>query len=306
MMFTQTADPRFGMLTTRLLLFVAIGLALVFEYKGWGDRSEAPVSILVGGHFTSETGPAMGYPLQVAVILGSVLWLLGWWVPASCWLTVGAVLGLSALRQEGATEVCHVYHWLWQLLLVQALWTTLERPGRGTVGGNGAASGVGGRRYPLWVLGLSVFVIAWFHTISGIGKWQAAGWQWADGVSLQMWLVAFGNPSSPLVDVLTGDVGVALFAQRAILAIELLACLAIFNAWLRRLVGAALLVYYLFFLHCFVDWMGLAAQIGWGTAPATVPTGVAFPVLEYGFQAFLVLWFFWLPDRFVGRWESSE
>jgi len=305
-MWKQTADPWFGLLTTRLLLFTAIALAVCFEYSGWGERSEAPVSVLVGGHFTSETGPAMGYPLQVGVVLGSVLWLLGWWVPVSCWLTVFALLGLSALRQEGAYDVCHVYHWLWQLVLIQALWTTLERPGRVATNGQGAALGGGSGRYPLWVLGLSVFVIAWFHTISGIGKWQVAGADWADGVSLQMWLVACGNPSSPLVDVLTGDVGVALFVQRAILAIELLACLAIFNPWLRRLVGAALLVYYAFFLHCFVDWMGMAAQIGWGTAPATVSTGVTFPVLSYLFQAFLVLWFFLLPDRFVERWESSE
>lgn len=306
MMFTQSADPRFGLLTTRLLLFTAIGMALLFEYFGWGERSADPVSVLAGGQFTSQTGPAMGYPLQAGVVLGSLLWLLGWWVPVSCWLTVFSLLGFLALRQEGTYDVCHVDHWLWPLVFIQAVWTTWERPGRSLEPGRGAAIGGPSGRYPQWVLVLSVLVIAWFHTLSGIGKWQAAGWQWADGVSLQLWLVACGNPSSPLVDVLVGDVGVALFVQRAILVIELLACLAIFNPWLRRLVGVALLVYYAFFLHCFVDWMGLAAQISWGTATAPVATGLAFPVLTYLFQAFLVLWFFLLPDRFVERWESSE
>ncbi len=306
-MFDWFTDSRFGIVTTRLILFVAIGLALLPFQPSELAVNPQDVTFLSRVPESVLSDVFVIYAVQAIVVLSSVLWLVGWLVPLSCWTAVLSFAVLAALRIQYSAELCHSYHFLWMLMLVHAAWYTYckrevtEQEFRDRKNHD----------YPAWVLWLSVFVIAWFHTLSGVGKWATAadwtaGWNWADGVSLQLWLSSFGNPSSRLVRWIIEDHGVALVVQRAILVIELSAILAIFNATLRRIVGVTLLGYYAFFLHCFVDWTNVLAQVGLNSASVNVPAGADFPAMSYMFQAFWVAWIFLVSDRMLGTWTRSE
>jgi hypothetical protein len=307
-MFHWMNDHRFGVVTTRLILIMVIGFALLPWEPSLGERNPALTTFLSGLPQVAFDQPMIVYGLQAVVVLSSVMWLLGWAVPLSCWAAVLSLAGLSAMRMEQATEPCHGHVWLWMLLLIHAVWYSfyfVELSGR-------AADQDRRRHYPAWVLGLSIFVVAWFHTLSGIGKWLSVGpdwttgWNWADGVSLQLWLHALGNPASRFVQWLMQDQSAALVIQRVWLVIELTAIFAVFNATLRRCVGCLLAVYYLFFLHCFVDWTALMAFVGLGSAPVEVSNGAWFPAASYAFQLFWVVWLFLVSDQMLGRWERPS
>ncbi|MBL8892258.1 MAG: hypothetical protein JNL67_19945 [Planctomycetaceae bacterium] len=293
-------------MTVRLLLLMAIGMALLPIVPSTEQAVGRDVTVLSRVPLTELQDPMVAYAFQSVVVLSSVCWLLHWLAPFSCWVTVFSFAGLAALRIENSVQLCHSYWILLMLLVVHALWYTFYTR---QIASNAAAART---CYPAWVLGLSVLVLAWFHTLSGIGKWQAAdpewinGWNWADGVSLQMWLQSFGNPNSRLVQFLLQNVDVARTVQQAILAMELAAVFALISPILRRGVGIALVVYYAFFLHCFVDWQTLAGSVGLGAATVDVPSGAEFPLMSYGFCLFWVVWVFLLPDRVLGQWKSFD
>jgi hypothetical protein len=305
-MFDWFNDRRFGLLTVRLILLMAIGIAVWPAEPQAGDAIGRDVTVLSRVPLSELQDPAVHYGFQAAVVFACVLWLLNWLLPWSCWLAVLSFAGLAALRIENSSELCHSYWLLWILMLVHALWYSFYS-------GRLRSSDSAGRRcYPAWVLGLSVLAMAWFHSLSGAGKWLAAdpqwtnGWVWADGVSLQLWLLAFGNPDSRLVQFLVQEVVVARAVQQVLLVIELTAILAIFTPTLRRLVGVALVLYYVLFLHCFVDWETLVGKWGLAAETTAVPSGVDFPWMSYAFFLFWVVWVFLIPDRILGAWERAE
>lgn len=306
MIFNRFNDRRFGILTVRLLLLMAIGMALLPIQPSSEQTVGRDVTILSRVPSAELQDPIVAYGFQAVVAISSVCWLMHWLAPISCWVTVFSFAGLAAVRIENSTQLCHSYWILLMLLVVHALWYSFyaSRIGSKAISARSC--------YPVWVLGLSVLVLAWFHTLSGLGKWQAAdpqwtnGWQWADGVSLQMWLQSFGNPNSRLVQFLLQNVDVARAVQQAILVIELTAVLAILASTMRRCVGIALIAYYVFFLHCFVDWQTLAGKIGLGATTVDVEQGAEFPLMSYAFSLFWVCWVFLAPDRVLGQWKSAS
>ena len=305
-MFTKKYDDHFGWLTIRFLLLLVILKALVHLVVQSGEANPETVTVL-SKVLPVElwANPAWHYAVQVAVILTSVLWLLGWLVPVSSWLCVLSVLAWGATKVELSHGLDHSDHWLWSLLFVHAAWHTFCPPRR-VRGENGDARAAGGV-YPAWVLWLSVFLIAWFHTLSGLDKWSAAspdwhsGWIWAEGRSLQLWLSDFGNRDSRLVQWLIQDSGTALAVQRGILAIELLALAALLGKWGRQIIGIALLVYYGFHLHAFADFPGLVESTFGTSTIGGDSGGPRFPEISYLIQGILVLWFFLLPDQLLGK-----
>ncbi len=303
-MFNWFNDQRFGVLTVRVLLLMTIGMSLLPFEPSPNAMTGGDVTFLSRVPQEELRDPLVVYGFQVVVVLASVFWLLNWLSPWSCWVVVASFAGLSALRIENSTELCHSYWLLWMLLVVHALWYSFySSPVRsnGPVGTN--------QNYPAWVYFLCVLVLAWFHTLSGVGKWMAAdpdwanGWKWADGVSLQMWLQMYGNPDSRLVRFLLQEVDVARVVQQAILVIELTAILAVLTPTLRRFVGVALVVYYGFFLHCFVDWDSVLGKWGVGAETVEVVNGASFPLMSYGFFLFWVCWIFFVSDRLLGSWK---
>lgn len=302
-MFSWFNDRRFGLLTVRLLLLVVIGMALLPFQPIPEEAMGRDVTLLSRVPQTELQDPMVFFGFQAVVVLSCVLWLLNWLTPLSCWFAVLSFAGLASLRIENSTELCHTYSLIGMLLVVHALWYTFYS---GRISANtGTAPN---RCYPAWVLWLSVFVIAWFHTLSGVGKWMVAdpdwanGWLWADGVSLQLWLKSFGNQDSRLVQFLLQEVALARAVQQAILVIELTAILAVLAPAFRRVVGVALAVYYLFFLHCFVDWQAMVGSLGIGPATIDLPRGASFPLMSYAFFLFWVCWIFLMPDRVLGAW----
>ncbi|MDP1562591.1 MAG: hypothetical protein Q8M16_14530 [Pirellulaceae bacterium] len=304
-MFNWFNDRRFGLLTVRLILLMAIGMAMLPIQPSAEEIVGRDVTVLSRVPQSELQDPMVIYGFQAVVVLSCVLWLLNWLTPFSCWIAVLSFAGLSALRIENSTELCHSYSLLWQLMVVHSLWYSFYSSKLG-------ASEATSRCYPAWVFWLCVFVLGWFHTLSGLGKWMAAdpdwanGWNWADGVSLQLWLQAFGNPNSRLVQFLLQEVAVARVVQQAILVIELTAILAIFTPTLRRFVGLALVVYYGFFLHCFVDWQSLLGRMGLGAETVEMAGGSTFPLMSYAFFLFWVCWVFLVPDRVLGSWVQVQ
>lgn len=305
-MFDSFNDRRYGVLTVRLLLLMAISMALLPTQPSSERAVGRDVTVLSRVPPTELQDPLVAIGFQAVVVLSSVCWLLHRLAPLSCWATVFSFAGLAALRIENSTQLCHSYWIVLMLLVVHALWYTFYAS---RIGSNATSDR---SCYPAWVLWLSILVLAWFHTLSGLGKWQAAdpqwtnGWRWADGLSLQMWLQSFGNPNSRLVQFLLQDVDVARMVQQAILVIELSAVAAILDSIMRRLVGLALLAYYVFFLHCFVDWQTLAGRIGLEGATVGVQRGAEFPLMSYALCLFWVCWVFLISDLVLGKWKSAS
>ncbi len=313
-MFNWFNDRRFGLLTVRVLLLMTIGMAVLPFQPATEEAIGRDVTVLSRVPQTELQDPLVVYGFQAVVVLSSVLWLLNWLTPLSCWVAVLSFAGLSALRIENSTQLCHSYWLVWMLMTVHALWYTFYSSALRGHTTSATNPSVPPRRqpdrcYPAWVLWLSVFVLAWFHTLSGVGKWMvvdptgANGWNWADGVSLQLWLQSFGNPNSRLVQFLLQDVNVARVVQQTILGIELAAILAVLSPMFRRLVGVALIAYYVFFLYCFVDWQSLIGQLGLGPETVDVARGASFPIMSYAVFLFWVGWVFLIPDRVLGPWE---
>lgn len=318
-MFNWLNDQRFGLLTVRVLLLMAVGMALLPFQPATEEAIGRDVTVLSRVPQAELQDPMVVHGFQAVVVLSSVLWLLNWLTPLSCWVAVLSFAGLSALRIENSTQLCHSYWLVWMLMAVHALWYTFYSSALRGLRNSGTNDGFpdprhtarrhASRCYPAWVLWLSVFVLAWFHTLSGVGKWMvvdptgANGWNWADGVSLQLWLQSFGNPNSRLVQFLLQDVNVARVVQQTILGIELAAILAVLSPMFRRLVGVALVVYYVFFLHCFVDWQSLIGKMGLGPETVDVARGASFPLMSYAVFLFWVCWVFLIPDRVLGPWE---
>jgi len=303
-MFGYFNDRRFGLLSTRLLLLSALAIALLPFHPADGQATHQWVTFLSQIPESNLTDPNVMLGFQIAVGISCLLWLMGWLTPYSCWLAVLSLGGLTALRIENADQLCHAYHLMWWLLLVHAAWYTFYFRSLTAWGPLVAVD----RSYPYWVFWLCVLSVVWLHCLSGLGKWQtgsdwATGWQWADGVSLQLWIKGFGNTNSPVTQWLMSQHGTALAVQRAMLLVELGAVLAVLGPVFRRVVGAALLVYYLFLIHCFVD-----LSAGWSLLGAAddLPANRSFPVLSLAFQAFWTLWFLLIADRGLGPWRNGS
>lgn len=101
--------------------------------------------------------------------------------------------------------------------------------------------------YPGWVYGASVFFISAFYSFSGISKIMAAP-DWASGLSLQLWTVAYGDQDSLITRLILQDRFYARILQTSVLSLESLSFLAIFFAPLRVLIAIGLIAF-----HCAVD-----------------------------------------------------
>lgn len=156
----------------------------------------------------------------------------------------GAFLGYAtavSLYLERRPYVDHTLQLVALVLLHGALWLVLADDGPPPRAGlrewatRGAA--------PRWVVGLSRLAVGAFYTWSGLAKLHTSGLDWANGVSLQVWVQAFGRPGR-LASRLLEDVALAAALQWAVLAAELLALPALAHPATRTMVGLVLLAFH--------------------------------------------------------------
>jgi hypothetical protein len=239
--------PHFNQLVTWTLLGTALILA------GWpfelheGERAgfASPLSCLPTAVVRSSWS---WLGLRVLLAAGSMLWLLGRWLPWSCWLVVFAFTGLWSLHVETTYNTAHIFHMANMLLVIQAIWITADAPlirERLRAGTYWQSPLV-----PRWVSLASIAYIGLFHTAAGLSKLTFSGPSWANGTSLQLWTYLWGRPWSPTTQLLLSSRTLTQALQAFTLVIESVGVLAIFPK-LRPWIGWALLGFYIGVLATF-------------------------------------------------------
>ena len=179
---------------------------------------------------------------RLGLLVGGVLWALQLVLPVSCWLSVGCMTAVVAMSYENSTHISHVYHLTNMVLLIHALWYQFHyREIRVAL-----LKGVFWQSplYPNWTFMLSVFCIALFHTYAGLSKLVVSGPEWANGVSLQLWVHLWGRDNSFVNELIVSNRQAAIALQVATLVIETTAIAAVFSRWFRFAIGVGLLGLY--------------------------------------------------------------
>tara|TARA_B100001093_G_scaffold514601_1_gene588986 strand:- start:98 stop:877 length:780 start_codon:yes stop_codon:yes gene_type:complete len=179
--------------------------------------------------------------LRWALVIGGVLWSLQLLIPWSSWLAVGSFTGVVALFYENSMAIAHTYNLAVLLLFIHAAWYHFRRHEiRAAI-----ADGSFWHRemYPPWVFKLSVFSIAIFHTFAGLSKLFISGFEWANGLSLQLWVHLWGVDSG-VKELLLSDRALAQALQVSTLVIETGAIVALLSRRWRWAMGLGLMGLY--------------------------------------------------------------
>ena len=245
------ATPFFGQLSTWLLLLFAIIVALTPIEFDEGVRRAVPATIFSWLPNAVIRSPELFFGVRIALAFSAVLWALRIAIPISCWSTVFFFTLCWALRMENLTNGAHIFNVTNWLLIIHAMWFHFRRNEikEALRGGNFWQT----KLYPRWVFWLCIFYLGWFHSLAGISKILASGFDWGDGVSLQLWTELFGWKPSPFGRILLWDVRLTALMQTGALVIECFSILCIVNRWFRYGIGLALFGFYLGVLTTFVD-----------------------------------------------------
>lgn len=165
------------------------------------------------------------------------LWALNILISITPWMTALSFTAVVGVYYENATHIAHTYNLAVLVLWVHAAWYYFRRHeiAAAVARGNFFRDAL----YPGWVFHTSVVCIALFHVFAGASKLWFSGPEWANGVSLQLWVHLWGNEST-LSAFLLSNRSAALWLQVGTLVIETGAILAIVSRRLRYAVGLGL------------------------------------------------------------------
>ena len=239
--------PQFGQLITWFLIYVAIEEVFSELPAATGDRA-GTVTVLSFLPGLLDSAAVFILARWVLVIAG-ILWALQLLLPFSSWLTAIAITTVVAIRYENADHISHVYNLTNMVLVIHAMWYHFHyRKIKEALGKNCFWQS---ELYPNWAFYLSLFCIAIYHTFAGLSKLVASGPQWANGLSLQLWVHLWGRDNSFSADLIVSNRAVAQLLQCATLIIETLAITAVLFRRLRWLVGLGLVCLYVGILDTF-------------------------------------------------------
>ncbi|MEM7454881.1 MAG: hypothetical protein AAF456_11080 [Planctomycetota bacterium] len=273
------AAPRFGQIAIWIIITCAAAITFQpFEYAQ-GERNPELVTVISWLPVSILENQMLFNVVRGLFALSAVMWLFRKWTPWTCWATVLTFTFAVSLRFENSTSVSQMYNLTNMLLAVHALWHHLCDDRIKEAAEKRAFSKT--LLYPRWVFGLSLFSIAWFHTLAGISKLRESGSEWGDGVSLQLWTNLLGEKGSLGSDLLMLDTEYSAMFQTALLGLECAALVCLLHWSLRYVVGIGLTVSY-------------------------VAMCMAFPGLEFYFNAVPVALFLLPFDRWFGLGFSSE
>ena len=247
----ERTTPRFGQLTTWLLCGLAVTLALLpFEYQS-GDRQSTGTVLSWLPSAVLESATVM-LIARAALLVSAIAWMFRQALPWSAWGTACFFTVVWALRMENTSHAAHIFNATNMLLYVHAMWFHFER--HAIAGSIREGTFWQSRLYPNWVFGLSVFYLCWFHTWAGATKIMESGFDWGNGLSLQLWVYLWGWPASPTTQLLLSSRTLTRVLQTGALIFETSSILGIFSKWLRWIVGFNLLGFYCGVLTTFVDY----------------------------------------------------
>ncbi|QEG20679.1 hypothetical protein [Mariniblastus fucicola] len=247
----EEATPKYGQIATWLLLLFAVVVALSPIEFAVGPRRAVSATIFSWLPDAVVRSPELFFAVRVVLLGSAIAWALRISIPYSCWLTVAAFTMSWALRMENLTNGAHIFNVTNWLLIIHAMWFHFRH--REIHSALVAGKFWQTKLYPRWVFWLCIFYLGWFHTLAGLSKICASGFDWGDGVSLQLWTELFGWDSSPFGKLLRWDVRLTAWMQTGALIIECLSILCIFNRWFRYAIGLALFGFYLGVLTTFID-----------------------------------------------------
>ena len=270
------ATPQFGQIATWLLLLFALIVACTPVEFDVGLRRAEPATIFSWLPENIVRSPQLFLGVRVVLFVSTIMWAFRIAVPYSCWLAVFAFTMSWALRMENLTNGAHIFNVTNWLLIIHAMWFHFRH--REMSAAISASNFWQTRLYPRWVLWLCVFYLGWFHSLAGFSKILTSGFDWGNGVSLQLWTELFGWKPSPFGKLLLWDVRLTALMQTGALAIECFSIFCVLNQWFRYAIGFALFGFYLGVLTTFVDF-GFhfnAILVAWFLLPVDWMMGMKF------------------------------
>jgi hypothetical protein len=248
----ERSTPHYG----QLLLFAVMIMALVISGNRIkaGDRADREFAHTHGQRNTEPKTVLSFLPDQVLLNEGGIqiclwifttaafLWLVQVFLPWSAWFSATAFTALMSLHWENTLVLTHSSHAVNMVLIVLALWYGLYYREIG-------AALAAGRFWstplcPRWVPALCVFYLGVQYGAAGLSKLFASGFDWVNGVTLQLWIANSGQDNL-LTHLILNDRRLAMALQFITLATELAALFAVFSRRLRLLVGLVLINFHL-------------------------------------------------------------
>ena len=242
----------FGQLTVWLLVGFALCLACLGPPHQAGPRAEVSATLFAFLPEAILRSVVFYQLLRVALIVVALGWAFQRGLPWTPVATSFAFMLLWALRMENVTNGAHIFHVANMLIFLHAAWYYLYRHEIADAKRAGVFWKT--RLYPRWVFYLSVFYLGIFHTWAGITKISASGFDWGNGLSLQLWIYLWGWPGSPFGQLVLASRVVARILQTGALVIETFSFLCWFGYWPRIVIGLSLLGFYSGVLGTFVDY----------------------------------------------------
>lgn len=236
--------------TWLLLLFALIVACTPIEFDS-GVRRADPATIFSWLPESILRSPEMFFGVRVVLFLSALSWAARLALPWSCWITVLAFTLSWALRMENLTNGAHIFTVTNWLLIIHAMWFHFRHQQMSEA--KNQSRFWQSKLYPRWVFWLCVFYLGWFHTLAGLTKILTSGFDWGDGVSLQLWTELFGWEHSPFGKLLRYDVRLTALMQTGAMVIECLSIVCIVNRWFRYAIGFGLFGFYLGVLTTFID-----------------------------------------------------
>jgi hypothetical protein len=252
----DTAPPLFGQLTLWILIAVCIYIVGDTHLDFQSYPKGTTVSLL--GYIVPEQFFDQPYALAffkrvffVSAAAWSVLPFLGrtriWVVQPltliAPWVCVLSYTALVSIFWENLPWFRHKFivpNWV---LLYYALWYLFYR--------DDIAASIVNKKfwlnpnlYPRWVYLGSVLSIALLYNYGGLSKFLAAGFNWGDGLSLQLWVSMMGNPNFILTEFILSDRENAHLLQRGVTIVQSFALLALIPH-LRPVIGLGLIAFQL-------------------------------------------------------------
>jgi hypothetical protein len=235
-------SARWGDITLRVLLLLGASYAWPLQQRFRGTRDHA-LSIFGLLPDSWLFDPRLFAWCKWLFLVYGALWFVGLLVPWSGWIATVSFTALMSLFVESEHYTTHQCHMLAVLLWVFAAWHHFCR--RELRAGPVKMKLLSPPVMPRWVYALGLYYVCLTYTFSGWTKIARNGLRWANGTSLQVWILYAGDSASTLGQLLLSDRRIAAAAQGATLLFESLALTAvIFPRW-RRLVGSGLLGFHL-------------------------------------------------------------
>ena len=252
----DTAPPLFGQLTLWVLIAVSIYIVGDTHLSFQSYPKGTTVSLL--GYVVPEKFFALPYALfffkgvffvsaaawSLLPFLGRArIWIIQPLTAIAPWVCVLSYTIIVSIFWENLPWFRHKFivpNWI---LLYYALWYFFYR--------DDIAASIINKKfwlnpnlYPRWVYLGSVLSIALLYNYGGVSKLLAAGFNWGDGLSLQLWVSMMGNPDFILTDFILSDRENAHLLQRGVTIVQLFALLALIPH-LRPVIGLGLIAFQL-------------------------------------------------------------